>query len=108
MYQVLRDSRVTLNHHIGIAANYANNMRLFEATGVGTMLLTDKKQNLHDMFEPGKELVVYNSADECLEIMRYFLDHDDERESIARAGQRRTLRDHNYGIRMQELVELVA
>src|SRR5262249_16076397 len=43
MYRILRDSRITLNHHIGIAENYANNMRLFEATGVGTMLLTDHK-----------------------------------------------------------------
>src|SRR5262249_33876061 len=31
MYEILAASKITLNHHIGIAANFANNMRLFEA-----------------------------------------------------------------------------
>ncbi|HYR84151.1 MAG TPA: glycosyltransferase [Terriglobia bacterium] len=107
MYQVLRDSKITLNNHIDIAENYANNMRLFEATGAGTMLVTDRKQNLHEMFEPGKEVAVYGSADECIEVIRHYLDHEREREAIARAGQQRTLRDHNYAVRMQELMALL-
>jgi spore maturation protein CgeB len=41
MYQVLFNSKITVNHHIGMAKSYANNMRLFEATGVGTLLVTD-------------------------------------------------------------------
>jgi spore maturation protein CgeB len=121
MYQRLRDSRITLNRHgevvarfgqggvgvIDVAKNAANNVRLFEATGVGTFLLTDRKDNLSDMFEPGKEVAVYASADECVETIRYYLDHESEREAIARAGQERTLRDHNYDVRMQELGEIL-
>ena len=34
MHQILRSSRTTLNHHIDAAESYANNMRLYEATGV--------------------------------------------------------------------------
>ena len=45
MYRILHASRVTLNHH-GDVAPYANNMRLFEATGVGALLVTDWKMNL--------------------------------------------------------------
>ena len=41
--------------------------RLFEATGVGTLLVTDWKKNLHEMFEPGKEVIVYHSPEECAE-----------------------------------------
>lgn len=107
MYQILQDSKVTLNHHISIASNYANNMRLFEATGVGVMLVTDRKDNLHEIFEPGKEVAVYSSPEECLEVMRYYLEHDAERQAIAVAGQQRTLRQHNYEVRMQELAELL-
>ena len=42
-------------------------MRLYEATGVGTLLVTDYKDNLHEMFIPGKEVVVYRDADEAVE-----------------------------------------
>lgn len=107
MYEILAGSRITLNHHIGIAADFANNMRLFEATGIGTLLITDRKQNLREMFEPGREVAVYGSPDECLEIVRHYLDHEDERRAIAEAGQRRTLREHTYAVRMQELAELL-
>ena len=106
MYQVFRDSFLTLNHHGDIPA-YANNCRLFEATGVGTLLVTDWKVNLHEMFEPGKEVVCYRTAEECAEMIQYYLEHDDEREAIARAGQQRTLRDHTYYQRMQEFVDIV-
>jgi len=107
MYQILHASKVTLNHH-GDVAPFANNMRLFEATGVGALLVTDWKVNLHEMFEPGKEVVAYRSPEECVELVKYYLEHDKEREAIARAGQERTLREHTYYHRMQELVEIVA
>jgi hypothetical protein len=107
-YQVLFDSKITLNSHIDIAREYADNMRLFEATGVGTLLLTDAKVNLPNMFTPGKEVVVYHTPQECVELARYFLDHEDERRAIAEAGQRRTLAEHTYCHRMEELVDVLA
>lgn len=107
MYRILHRSRVTLNHHIGIAASYANNMRLFEATGIGTLLITDWKQNLAELFEPGREVVAYRDPEECLDLIRYYLHHEAERQAIARAGQRRTLREHTYYRRMQEFLDLV-
>jgi len=107
MYQLLFNSKITINHHIGMAESYANNSRLFEATGVGTLLVTDLKKNLHEMFEPGKEVVVYHSPEECADMIEYYLQHDEERETIALAGQRRTLTDHTYSNRMQELVDII-
>jgi spore maturation protein CgeB len=107
MYQILFNSKITVNHHIGMAKSYANNTRLFEATGVGTLLVTDWKKNLREMFEPGKEVVAYHSPEECADMIEYYLQHDEERETIARAGQRRTLRDHTYSNRMQELVDII-
>ena len=107
MYRVLGRSKIALNHHIAIAGPYANNMRLYEATGMGALLLTDWKENLHEIFEPGREVAAYRSHDECLEMIRYYLEHEDERAAIAAAGQKRTLRDHTYGRRMEELAAII-
>lgn len=106
MYQILRSSKITLNHH-GDVPPYANNMRLFEATGMGTLLITDWKENLHEIFEPGKEVIAYRNTRECAELIQYYLEHDEDRKAIACAGQQRVLREHTYYYRMQELVEIV-
>ena len=107
MYGVLRNSRITLNHHIEVARDDANNMRLYEATGMGCMLLTDRKRNLHELFEPGKEVAVYSSPDECRETIAYYLDHESERRAVAEAGHARTLCEHTYVHRMQELLDIL-
>jgi spore maturation protein CgeB len=59
------------------------------------------------MIEPGKEVITYRTPEECAELIRYYLAHEDERTEIARAGQQRTLRDHTYYQRVQELVGIV-
>jgi hypothetical protein len=108
MYERLSASRVTINRHIEVAGSFANNMRLFEATGMGALLITDAKTNLHEMFEPGREVVTYSNTDECIDLVRHYVRHDDDRARIAAAGQRRTLRDHTYELRMAELVDIAS
>ncbi|WP_334156903.1 CgeB family protein [Oryzomicrobium sp.] len=103
MYRALARSRLTLNRHINVAENYANNMRLYEATGVGAMLLTDKKDNLGELFEIGKEVVAYSSIEEAIELIGHYRAHPDEARAIALAGQARTLAEHTYLRRMEEL-----
>jgi len=107
MYRALARSKVTLNRHINVAENNANNMRLYEATGVGSLLITDRKDNLGDLFEVGKEVVAYSDPEEAAELIRYYLDHPEEAATIARAGQARTLREHTYRHRMEELVPIL-
>ena len=108
MYEILHGSQITLNHHINVAGEYANNCRLFEATGSGAMLVTDWKKNLSEMLEPGKEVAAYRSPEECREMIIYYLSHEEERKTIAEAGQKRTLREHTYSHRMQELTAILA
>lgn len=105
MYEVLRRSKITLNHH-GDVAPYANNCRLFEATGMGALLVTDWKANLSELFEVGKEVVAYRSTEECADMIRHYLKDEEGRMAISRAGQARTLRDHTYRRRMQEFVDI--
>ncbi|HEX9962245.1 MAG TPA: glycosyltransferase [Pyrinomonadaceae bacterium] len=107
MFQVLRDSRVVLNTHIDVSPSSASNMRLFEATGAGACLLTDWKENLSELFEPDKEVLTYRSAAECVEKIGYILAREDERRAIAAAGQRRTLREHNFDKRAARIDEII-
>lgn len=107
MYQVLSDSRITVNQHESWAGDHANNLRLYEATGVGTLLITDAKSDLASLFKPNHEVVVYHSVEECGDLIKHFLAHPAEREAIAAAGRRRTLGEHTYAHRMQELLDLV-
>jgi hypothetical protein len=108
MYRVLAESVLTVNVHIDVAEQYANNMRLYEATGCGAMLVTDAKENLAELFAPGAEVVAYRNTGEAVEQIRYYLDHPDEAAVIARAGQTRTLREHTYQQRMEELLHILA
>jgi len=107
MYQTLRRSRITLNSHIDIAGREAGNMRLFEATGVGAFLLTDFKDNLHELFEPGSEVAVWRSIDDCLTSIDRYLADAGARARIAAAGQARTMTQHTYGHRARELLRLI-
>jgi spore maturation protein CgeB len=108
MFQQLHDSRVALNTHIDISPTSASNMRLFEATGVGACLLTDWKENLPRLFEPDVEVVAYRDAEECVEKVKYLLSHEDERRAIAAAGQRRTLREHTFAGRAEQIDGIIS
>ncbi len=113
MYRVLRRSRVTLNRHAQIpvggrvCAAFANNMRLYEATGVGTCLLTERRTNLPSLFEPDREVLTYADDAECLEKVRWALEHPEAAREIARRGQHRTLHEHTYRHRMIELLDRI-
>jgi spore maturation protein CgeB len=106
MFNILGNSRIVVNHH-GNVPPFANNMRLYEATGSGALLLTDWKPDLSDIFDVGTEVVAYRDAQEAVELVRYYLEHETERRAIARAGQARTMQCHTYARRMEELVSII-
>ncbi len=107
MYGVLSRSRITINHHIDLAGGYSNNMRLFEATGCGALMIVDRGRNLTDIFEPNKEVITYASAQECVEGVERMLSDSTACAAIAAAGQRRTLSEHTYARRTLELSKLL-
>ncbi|MDX2024676.1 MAG: glycosyltransferase [Deltaproteobacteria bacterium] len=107
MFRLLAESQITVNRHIAVAENHANNMRLFEATGCGALLITDYKDNLQDLFDIGKEVVAYRSPQECEALIQYYQAHPAEAEQIAKAGQARTWRDHSYDARLQDTAAIL-
>ena len=107
MYRVLARARIVVNRHGPVAKGYANNMRLFEATGTGAMLVTEAAPNLSEYFEVGREVVTYDGPDDLMDKLSHYLEHDDERRAIAAAGQARTLRDHTYARVMARLAPIL-
>jgi spore maturation protein CgeB len=106
MYNILRRSRVTLNFHIDLSEGWANNMRLYEATGMGAALLTDAKKNLHEMFEPGREVATYVTAQDCVDQANFLLSDETQRAALGDAGQKRVIESHGYYRRTGELIEI--
>ncbi|MCK1393521.1 glycosyltransferase [Bradyrhizobium sp. 1] len=107
MYQVLRRSRITLNSHIDIAGEEAGNMRLFEATGIGTFLLTDYKRNLDALFEAPRDVEVWRTPEDCAASIERYLGDDGARLAIAATGQQTTLSRHNFNLRVREILDHV-
>jgi spore maturation protein CgeB len=107
MYKILAQSKIVINRHIGVSGKYANNMRLYEATGMGAMLITDRKRNLNDIFKVGKEAIDYKDKDDLVAKLKFYLKNDEERQKITIAGQRKTLNYHDYKSRMNELSKIL-
>lgn len=81
--------------------------RNFEIPGCGNFLLTSNADNLGDYYQKGKEIVIYKDVKDLIDKIRYYLVHDEEREAIAKAGYRRTLRDHTYEKRFNEIFKII-
>jgi spore maturation protein CgeB len=107
MYRLLAQSRIAVNRHGDFAGGYAANMRMFEATGVGALLVTESAPNLPEFFEPGREVVAYDGVGDLVDKIRHFLEHEEERLRIAAAGQRRTLTEHTYRQRIRQLAGML-
>lgn len=105
MFQVLYDSKITFNSHADLADDFTVNMRLYEATGVGTLLVTEYSEDIKKMFVPDEEIICYRSIEEAYEKIKYFSAHEEERARIAMAGQAKTLSRFSYkdiSVRMME------
>jgi spore maturation protein CgeB len=107
MYNLFNNSKIVLNMHIDVAGEYAGNMRMFEVTGVGSCLLTDNKKNIKDLFEVGKEIVVYDTPEDCIAKVKWLLENEQERAKIARMGQKRTLESHTVEKRCKSIIDII-
>jgi spore maturation protein CgeB len=81
--------------------------RNFEVPGCGGFLLTERAPHLERYFELGREVAVYDSEDELVEQVGYWLEHEDERAAVAEAGYRRVLAEHTYDHRFEEIFRTV-
>lgn len=107
MFELLGQSKLVINRHGAVAGPYAVNMRMFESTGSGALLVTEAKQNLRDLFEPDREVLAYHSQQEAAELAAAVLADPARLDAIARAGQQRTLNEHTYAHRAEALIDVI-
>lgn len=103
------NASITVNIHMRAMreGGMKSNGRTYEATACGSLLLTDRALGIEDLFEPGKEIVVYDSPKDLREKLAYYLAHRDEAAAIAEAGYRRCHRDHTMDERARFILRTV-
>lgn len=104
MVRIFNQSRINLNLSNSSMLNRQQiKGRNFEIPGCGGFLLTDRAENLEAYYEIGKEIVCFETCDELIDKVKYFLKNETERDCIAQAGYQRTLREHTFESRFTEI-----
>ena len=80
-------------------------LRVLEIMACGGFVLVNYQEDLAAEFEDGKELVMYRSLEEMVDKVRYYLEHEDERKNIAKAGYEKVLREYNYAEKLRRILE---
>lgn len=105
--EILRRSVLAINRQGSTTVRQTTNMRNFEATGCGAVLLTEASENLGTMFSPWEECVPFGDPNELVTHVRQLLIQPSLTTKIAAAGQRRTLESHTYARRAEVLLEWI-
>ena len=79
---------------------YAPPTRVFEVAGAGTCMLCDAWPGIEQFFEPGREILVIDSAEEVVAAIS--LHGEEARKQIGHAFHERALRDHTYAQRAMD------
>jgi spore maturation protein CgeB len=82
----------------------AVNQRVFDVPATGAFLLTDYREQVERLFEPGREIICYHSPEEAADLARHYLARPGARRSVAQAARQRVLAEHSYEHRVRELI----
>jgi hypothetical protein len=97
---------------IGFNSSIINdiNMRVFEVMSCGCFLLTNRIKNngFPEIFVEGRHLVTYGNDREMLKAIDYYLEHDEERERIAREGHKLVREKFTYYHGLQKMFNYLA
>jgi len=73
------------------------------AMASGTLTVSHYIPGLEEYFTNGKDLVWFENADECVDLVEYYLEHEEEAEKIAINGSAKVLSEHSWTERVKEL-----
>lgn len=106
MSPTFRNSKINLNFTLrSIQAGIP--LRCMDILGAGGFLLTNYQKDLEKHFTNKKDLVWYHTPKELIELIDYYLTHDEEREEIARNGQAKVLSLFSYDVQLPQILETV-
>lgn len=95
MLKILNRTKILVNTHIE-DTEYAGNMRLFEGTGSGCLLITDVKKDIDKLFKPNEEIELFSDKLDLIKKCTYYLKNQDKLKNISKAGLKKTLNFHSY------------
>lgn len=107
---LLNRSRINLGMGgIGYSESLTNvKGRDFEITGTGGgMYLTSFNPDLARHFRVGEEIICYRSREELVELIRYYLQHEEEAEDIVRRAYERSLKEHRWLHRYLKILDIL-
>lgn len=87
MPKVFKSSRINLNITLR-SIKTGIPLRALDIMGCGGFLLSNYQSELAECFDEGKEIVMFYSLDDCIEKIKYYLEHEEERSAIAFAGNK--------------------
>jgi len=109
LLDIYNSSKIVLNICGWDPARFSGlNLRVFDVPATGAFLLTDYSPELEDFYKIGEEIVCFTEIEELREKALYFLEHEDEREAIARRGFERALTLPTINDRIGALIEHVS
>jgi hypothetical protein len=85
--------------------NFSN--RTWITLGCGGFLLTSYSPGLEQIFAKGEHLEWYDSQEECLDLIDYYLDHEEKRKQIAVTGYEFAHTHRTYDIVVDELISRI-
>ncbi|CAH2714989.1 Spore protein YkvP [Neobacillus rhizosphaerae] len=78
--------------------------RTYEVLGSGGFFLTNDTSTIRRLFSPGQDLIVSNSSEETIELVRYYLSHPEERMKVKKAGME-SVKKYSYEQRANYIIE---
>ena len=81
--------------------------RIMDIMGAGGFVLTNYCEETAELFEEDKEIVMFRTPEELIQKVDYYLEHEEEREQIARAGHEKAMNDYTYEKKIKRLLDWV-
>ncbi len=99
---VFRQSRINLNISLR-SIKSGIPLRAFDIMGSVGFLLSNYQADYLEYFVPDEDFVYYESKEDLLGKINYYLNHEDEREAIARNGYEKVAQNHTFRHRVREM-----
>lgn len=81
-------------------------LRVIDILGAGGFLITNYQAEMEEYFENGKDLVWFESWEDLLEKIYFYLTHDSEREKIALSGNKKVYEIFNYERQLSKIFDI--
>jgi len=79
--------------------------RTFHIPASGGFLLHERNEEVLEYFEEGKEIACFDTPEELIEKVRYYLVNEEERIQIAKAGYERCIKENSWAHRAQVIID---